>query len=96
MTCRGYVDNMFGAARMMTEAQAVVAYRLMGMAGLWPVAPTETMRMTMEKGPAFAAAQMAAWQAVVAGRSPDRIVAAWLKPIGKETRANQRRLSRRT
>ncbi len=95
MSDRGYIDNMIGTTRMLSEAQAVIAYRMLGMAGLWPVAPTETMRMVMEKLPAFAAAQMAAWQALATGRSPDRILAAWLKPIGKETRANQRRLSRR-
>ncbi len=95
MSGNGYIDNMFGTARMMAEAQSVVAYRMLGMAGFWPVAPSETMRMTMEKAPAFAAAQMAAWQAVISGASPDRIMAAWLKPIGKETSANQKRLSRR-
>ncbi len=95
MLCQGYVTNMIGTAQMLAEAQAVIAYRTLGMAGLWPVAPTETMRMTMEKAPAFATAQMAAWQAMVTGASPDRVVAAWLKPIGKETRANEKRLSRR-
>jgi len=95
MLGRDYWNNMIGTARMLSEAQAVIGYRVLGMAGLWPVAPGETMRMTMEKAPAFAAAQVAAWQAVAAGSSPDRIVAAWLRPIGRRTRANEKRLSRR-
>lgn len=90
-----YINNWIGWGRMLGEANAVIGYRLLGMAGLWPVAPSETMRMTLEKAPAFAAAQMAAWQAVLSGSSPDRVMAAWLRPIGRRTRANQRRLARR-
>ncbi len=91
----GYVDTAWGTMRMLAEAQTVVAYRLLGMAGFWPTAPSETWRMTFEKAPAFAAAQAAAWQAMMTGSSPDRIAAAWLRPIGGKTRANQKRLSRR-
>ena len=80
--------------RMFSEAQTVIAYRLMGMAGLWAVAPTENARMISEKGPALLAAQSAAIGAALRGKGADEIYSAWLGPIGKETRANQKRLSK--
>ena len=92
---QGYVDTTLGAMRMMMEAQAVVTYRVLGMMGVWPVASSENWRMTMEKGPVFAAAQQGAMAAAMAGKSPDLIAAAWLKPIGGKTRSNERRLSKR-
>ncbi|WP_235191328.1 antifreeze protein [Palleronia rufa] len=92
---QGYMDTTIGAMRMMMEAQAVVTYRVLGMMGFWPVAPSENWRMTMEKGPAFAAAQQGAMAAMIAGKTPDLVAAAWLKPIGGKTRSNQRRLSKR-
>jgi len=81
--------------RMLTEAQAVISYRMMGAAGLWPVARTEMWRMALEKGPAFAAASQEAWMATIAGKSPDRVAEAWLRPIAQHTSSNNKRLSRR-
>jgi hypothetical protein len=95
MMSKGYLDNTLGTMRMLSEAQAVIGYRLLGMAGSWPTAPSEVWRMTFEKVPAFTAAWMAASLALATGSSPDRIMAAWLKPIGAKTRANSNRLSRR-
>lgn len=95
MSNAGYVTNLYATMRMMTEAQAVIGYRMLGMAGLWPVAPSEMWRMTFEKGPAFAAANQGAMTAALAGQSPDKIAAAWLKPISGHTRSNEKRLSRR-
>jgi len=91
----GYLKTAFAFWRMMTEAQAVIAYRTFGMMGLWAVAPTENDRMVSEKMPAFLAASQAATLAAMSGKSPDKIAAAWLRPIGGKTRANQRRLSQR-
>lgn len=92
---QGYVTNLFATMRMLTEAQAVISYRMLGVAGLWPVAPSEVWRMSLEKGPAFAAASQAAWTSALAGQSPDKVAAAWLKPISGHTRSNERRLSQR-
>lgn len=92
---QGYLTNLYATMRMLSEAQAVVSYRMLGAAGMWPVAPSEVWRMTLEKGPTFAAASQAAWTAALAGQGPDKVAAAWLKPISGHTRSNERRLSRR-
>ncbi|WOI55733.1 antifreeze protein [Palleronia sp. LCG004] len=82
-------------AQMAAEAQAVITYRLFGMAGIWSVTPSENNRMVSEKGPALMAANLAAWNAAMKGGRPDEIYSAWLKPIGRRTRSNARRLGRR-
>ena len=79
---------------MMAEAQTVVVLRLWGMAGLWPVSPSETSRMVAEKWPAFLSAYGAAGAAAMKGHGPHRIAAAALRPIARKTRANSRRLVR--
>ncbi len=43
----------FRTGVMLAEAQTVVLLRLWGMAGLWPVGPSESTRMVAEKWPAF-------------------------------------------
>jgi hypothetical protein len=82
-------------AQMLAEAQTVIAFRLMGMAGGWPVTSSESRRMVLEKGPAFVRAGGAAMQAAMKGRRPDQVLGAALSPIGRKTRSNARRLSRR-
>jgi hypothetical protein len=79
---------------MMAEAQTVVVLRLCGMAGLWPVSPSETTRMVAEKWPAFLAAFGAAGAAAMKGQGPHLIASAGLRPIARKTRANSRRLVR--
>ena len=82
-------------AQMMSEAQMVVGYRMMGMMGLWAVTPSESRRMIEEKGPIFAKAALAAQKAAWAGKGADEIADAALAPIGRRTRANARRLGKR-
>ncbi|WP_241523892.1 antifreeze protein [Oceaniglobus indicus] len=82
-------------AQMMAEAQTVIAYRMMGMAGLWSVAPSENRRMIAEKGPAMIAASTKATNALMSGKRPDQILDAAVKPLGRKTHANVRRLSKR-
>ena len=82
-------------AQMLAEAQSVIAFRLLGMVGGWPVSPSETTRMVTEKGPAFLRAYGDAATAALKGKRPDEIAVAALKPIGRKTRANAKRLSRR-
>ena len=81
-------------SRLMVETQTVMTLRLMGMAGLWPVKPGENDRMVFEKAPAFARAQVAMTRAALGGARPDQIMAAGLKPLGRRTGANSRRLLR--
>lgn len=57
----------FRTAQMMAEAQMVIGFRLMGMAGGWPVLPSESARMVQEKGPAFVKAAGAATAAAMKG-----------------------------
>ena len=81
-------------AALVTETQIVVAYRTLGMFGLLAAAPGETTRMMSEKGPAFAEASMAASRAAIAGRRPDEVFGAWMRPLRRRTRSNARRLRR--
>lgn len=80
---------------LLVEAQAVMAYRTMGLLGLWAASPGESRRMVAEKAPAFAEAAMAASRAALLGRRPDEIVGAWIRPLRRKTRSNARRLGRR-
>ncbi|MEM1389066.1 MAG: antifreeze protein [Pseudomonadota bacterium] len=77
------------------EAQAVMTMRLWGLAGLWSVPRAETIAMLAEKPVVLGRAQTAATQAALAGKRPDQVADAWLKPIARRTRANRRRLVRR-
>ncbi len=81
-------------AQMLAEAQTVVAFRVMGMAGGWPVSPAENTRMVLEKGPAFLRAYGEAATAAMKGKRPDEIAEAALRPISRKTRSNAKRLSR--
>ncbi|WP_341213438.1 antifreeze protein [uncultured Limimaricola sp.] len=80
---------------LMAETQAVMTYRIMGMAGLWAVTGTENKRMVNEKGPAFAEAMMAGSRAMISGQRPDQIAMATMTPLQRRTGRNNRRLARR-
>lgn len=80
--------------QLLIETQMVMAYRMMGMAGLWAVAESENRRMVDEKAPAFAEAAMAAGVAVMQGRRPDEVMGAWVRPLRNKTKSNARRLGR--
>lgn len=80
---------------MLVEAQTVIAYRMFGMAGLWPVARSENMRMVTEKPTTFARAQAAAFGAMMAQAGPVAVAEAALAPVHSAARANARRLARR-
>ena len=79
---------------MLAEAQTVILLRVWGAAGLWPVSRSESTRMVSEKWPAFLRAYGAAGAAAMQGHAPHRIAEAALRPIGRKTRANSRRLVR--
>ncbi|WP_259444865.1 antifreeze protein [Neotabrizicola shimadae] len=80
---------------MLAEAQAVIAMRLWGMAGLWNTAPGEMTRMVSEKGEAAVASARAAGRAVAQGKPATDVALAALKPVRARTKSNARRLTRR-
>lgn len=82
-------------ASMVSEAQMVIALRVLGMLGAWNVAPSENDRMVREKQAAFAKSGSAAFAAAMAGKRPDQIMASAVRPLRSRTRANARRLSKR-
>ncbi|MCU0904581.1 MAG: antifreeze protein [Tabrizicola sp.] len=80
---------------MLAEAQMVIGMRMMGLAGMWRVTPTENARMVSEKLAAAQESAFAATRAVLQGRSPAIVADHALKPIRRRTSANTRRLARR-
>ena len=82
-------------AMMAAEAQAVIAMRLMGMAGFWSVPPNEKTRMVSEKLKALAKSNGEAVAEALRGSTPDQIMAVAIKPYRNRTRANTRRLAKR-
>lgn len=77
------------------ETQMVMAMRMMGMAGLWSVLPSEDRRMVSEKPPAFAEAAMAAGAATLSGKRPDQALDIWTRSLRRKTGGNMRRLASR-
>ncbi|APX89979.1 hypothetical protein BV394_09830 [Brevirhabdus pacifica] len=84
----------FQLQQLAIEAQLVIAWRLMGMAGMIPAAAGENQRMLSEKPEAFAEAAFAAGSALMRGRRADQVLAVWIRPLRKRTGANARRLTR--
>ena len=83
-------------AQMMAEAQTVIWARMMGMAGLLPARADETTRMVTEKQAAFARSGLAVAGALIGGKTAAQAYGLGLTPIGRATRANARRLTRRS
>jgi len=87
--------NALQIAFMAAEAQAIVSMRVLGMAGVWSVPPSEKTRMISEKVNAMTKSNGNAVAAVLRGGTPDEVFAAAIKPYRQQTRANTRRLTRR-
>lgn len=79
--------------RMAVEANTVIALRMAGMMGLMAQAPGEPFRMVAEKQAAVSESLFAMAQAQLRGHSTERMLSAGLRPYGRRTRANSRRLS---
>ena len=77
------------------EANMVMAMRMMGMGGAWNVTAGEDARMWSEKPIAFQKSALAATNAVLAGKRPDEIIDAAIKPLDRTVSANRRRLTKR-
>ncbi len=90
-----YWQATLEAGQIMAESQTVIGVRLAGMAGFWPMGQAESSRMVSEKMEAAAQSHHAAVQAAMAGCSLPEIARAAMKPVGKRTKANLRRLSRK-
>ncbi|SFI36851.1 antifreeze protein [Jannaschia pohangensis] len=82
-------------AQMLVEAQSVMSMRMLGMAGVLRPDADENMRMVTEKQTAFAQSGLAAIGALMAGKTPAQVYGMALTPIGRTTRANSKRLTRR-
>lgn len=87
--------NTLQAGFILAEANAVITMRVMGMAGLWSVAPSENGRMISEKVYATTKAMTDSTKAAMTGARPDQITAAAMKPIRQKTRTNAKRLAKR-
>jgi ribosomal protein S9 len=82
-------------ASFVTEAQSVIAMRMLRLAGGGAVATSEAQRMVIEKAIANTQAQFAACMTLAAGRHLQAAAHAAAKPYRKKVRANHRRLTRR-
>lgn len=80
--------------RIGVESQAVITMRMLGMMGLWATRPQEMTRMVREKPEAAFAAWQAASFALMRGAGVEAVTRAALRPVGRRTGANMRRLAR--
>lgn len=91
-------DYLSAAARichLAVEAQNVVALRVMGLAGIWNTPFDESWRMMAEKPKTFLMSGSEGTAALLAGKSPDKVVNATLEPLQQAARDNRVRLSER-
>lgn len=79
--------------RMGIEAQFVMTLRTAGMMGLLPHGKDENTRMISEKAEACRESLGAAFRHAARGARADQILSAALKPYGRRTRANAKRLA---
>ncbi|WP_228461263.1 antibiotic ABC transporter [Paracoccus liaowanqingii] len=80
-------------SRMAIEAQMVIGMRMAGMMGLITQSPGEPFRMIAEKQAAASEAMFAMASAGMRGHSTERMLSAGMRPYGRRTRANSRRLT---
>ena len=95
MTPSQMINLSMKTGMMLMEAQMVIGMRMMGMAGLWRVHPSETTMMSSEKVSALGQSAIATSQAIMTGKSPAFIAEAALKPISRRTKSNVKRLAAR-
>lgn len=95
MTPAQMISLSLKTGMMLMDAQMVIGMRMMGMAGLWRVHPSETARMSSEKVSAAAQSAVAASTAMLTGKSAAQVAEAALKPIARRTSSNVKRLAAR-
>ena len=81
--------------RIGIEAQFIMTLRTAGMLGMLPHGKDENRLMVTEKTDACRESLSAAFRSAARGARADQILAAALKPYGRRTRANAKRLARR-
>ncbi|AUH64336.1 antibiotic ABC transporter [Paracoccus zhejiangensis] len=79
--------------RIAIESQFVIGMRVLGMMGMMNQSPGEPFRMVAEKQAAATESLFAMTRAASRGASAERVMSAALRPYGKRTRANSRRLT---
>lgn len=89
-----YWNAAVEAGQIMAESQTVIGLRMAGMAGLWPMGQAENSRMIHEKLAAATQSQQAALRSAMSGGSLPEIARAAMRPVGKRTKANVRRLAK--
>ena len=94
MTPFDFMAPALEASHIMAESQMVIGMRLAGMAGLWPMAKSETDRMLAEKLAAGMDSAHAALRSGMAGGNISEMAMAAMKPVRAKTRANAKRLQR--
>lgn len=82
--------------RIAVDSQMVIGMRMAGMMGVVTQSPGEPFRMVAEKQAAATESIFAIAQASSRGESADRVMSAAMRPYGKRTRANSRRLIAKT
>ncbi len=92
MTPFDFMAPALEASHIMAESHAVNGMRLAGMAGLWPMAKSETDRMLAEKLSAGMDSAHAALRTGMAGGNLSDMAMAAMKPVRATTRANAKRL----
>ena len=95
MTPMDFLAPALEASRILAESQLVIGMRLAGMAGLWPMAHSETERMLAEKVSAGVESAHAALRTGMAGGSLSEMAMAAMQPVRAKTRANAQRLQRK-
>ena len=81
--------------RLGWDAQIVMAYRMAGLMGAWPLPPGEQSRMVDEKVRAFTDAAIGGGMALALGKSLDVATKEAMKPVQRRVSSNKRRLTRR-
>lgn len=95
MTPAQMISLSLKTGMMLMDAQMVIGMRMMGMAGLWRVHPSENARMSSEKVSAIGQSAVAASTAMLTGKSAAQVAEAALKPIARRTKSNVKRLAAR-
>lgn len=76
------------------EAQAVIAMRVWGMAGMWGVGVNENTRMIEEKVKAVQTGMLASGQAAMRGGNAVTVMSKAIAPVRRATRSNVKRLQK--
>ncbi|MCV6586086.1 MAG: hypothetical protein OIF47_11175 [Marinibacterium sp.] len=85
----------WAGACLTADSQQVIAMRMLGFGGYWPVAKDEGQRMVNEKASAFTEAVLTNFYLTLSGDAPGRIASETFAPLSRAARDNRIRLSGR-